>query len=403
MKEVRLENEIKIFIWQPSIEHLQYFTWLALQLLISSPIKFIVGTLENKIRKNQKWKLVDLQELHPVLLPREKLWKTGLKLINENTDAIHIFWGFRGANGYNFFPLIVYALRKGAKVAVIDEAYSTSPVGYYHDENIFYSYVKVWVRPWLRYSMARVLNAVSGVYKPCVIAHSIIAKKQLEAGFSPETIFPFGCFVPRQEVVLTDESKPDSLRLIFVGALICRKGLDILVDAIRDLCKHGYRVQLDVYGSGNTEKIQFAGLPIYYKNTLPFDQIQAVIAEHDVLVLPSRHDGWGVVVNEALLQGVPVIASNQVGAKCLLESSGAGLVFESENANDLAEKIKVLIKNPLLLKELQVNAIKAGEEILPEKGARYFLDVLLHYFYGIGSRPSALWSNNLFENIDKEY
>jgi hypothetical protein len=35
-----------------------------------------------------------------------------------------------------------------------------------------------------------------------------------------------------------------------------------------------------------------------------------------------------------------------------------------------------------------------GEEILPEKAAQYFLDVLSYYFHGIGIRPSALWSDS---------
>ena len=97
MKKLYLENEMKIFIWQASIDHLQYFTWLALRCLMHSPVTFIVGTLESEIRKAQQWKRVDLQELNPILLPPEKLSKNGRQLLNENLDAIHVFCGFRGA------------------------------------------------------------------------------------------------------------------------------------------------------------------------------------------------------------------------------------------------------------------------------------------------------------------
>jgi len=397
MEEFHLENEIKIFIWQPSIDHLHYYTWLALQSLLPSPIKFIVGTSENKIRKAQNWKPLDLQELSPIYLPRKNLLKGGVQLLNENLDAIHVFCGFRGAAGYNLFPLIFHALRKGVKVAVIDEAYATSPVGYFYNENIIYSYMKVWVRPWLRYGMAKVLYAVSHVYKPCILALSMTAKKQfLEVGFAPETIFPFGYFVPKQKKVLTNENKSDSLHLIFVGALIFRKGLDILADAIRSLCKQGYKVELDIYGAGNIEKTKFVDLPIYFKNTLPFDQIQGVIAKHDLLILPSRHDGWGVVVNEALLQGVPVIASSKVGAKQILEFSRAGLIFETENVNDLVEKIKMVIDSPMILYEMKRKASQVGQEIMPENAAQYFLNVLKYYFYKIGRLPSAIWSEESY-------
>ena len=307
------------------------------------------------------------------------------------------FVGFEAHAGYNLFPLIFHAIRKGAKVAIIDEAYAVSPVGYFHDENIIYSSLKVWVRPWLRLGMARILYAVSGARKPCIVALSMAAKKQfLQAGFAPETVFSFGYFVPRQQKVLTTENNSGSLRLIFVGALIFRKGLDVLVDAIRILCQQGYKVELDIYGAGNTEKVKFVDLPVYSRRTLPFDQIQGAIAEHDILILPSRHDGWGVVVNEALLQGVPVIVSSNVGAKQLLEWSGAGLIFESENVNDLVDKIKIVIDNPTGLHEMRRNAARVGQEILPEKAAQYLLNVLQYYFFKTATQPSAIWSEETY-------
>lgn len=388
-------DKFKIFIWHPSIEHLQYFTWLALRSLVRTPVTFVLGHLENEVRKAQEWKPVDLRELDPILIPPKKLWGAGSKLIRENSDAIHVFQAFRGAEGYNYFPLILFALRRGIKVVVLEEAYTTSPVGYFYDENLLLAHLKTWIRPILRYAIARVLYAVSSSHKPCIMSLSLIAKEQfIKSGFSPDTLFPFGYFVPRQQNISNNNIRSDTLRLIFVGAIIVRKGWDILVQAVRNLHEQGYKVSLDIYGAGDPKKMHFPDLPIRYKGTLPFDQIQAAIVEHDILILPSRHDGWGVVVNEALLQGVPVIASSRVGAKSLLESSGAGLVFESENVSNLTEKIKMFVEKPFLLKELRSNALHVGEEILPEKAARYFLDALLYYFYKIGPRPSAIWSNN---------
>ncbi len=117
------------------------------------------------------------------------------------------------------------------------------------------------------------------------------------------------------------------------------------------------------------------------------------MAQYDLLILPSRHDGWGVVVNEALLQGVPVIASDRVGAKCLIESSGAGLIFKSENTEELTLKLKELIRQPSLFVEMCRKAESVGNDISPEIGARYLLDVFLYHFYDEGQRPSGLWTN----------
>jgi glycosyltransferase involved in cell wall biosynthesis len=389
-----LSNDLKIFIWNKTIDHLQYYTWVSLKLLVRTPITFVLGSFESKIRKAQDWKPVDLDKLNPIILPPQKLLKEGVKVLRANSDAVHVFQGLRGGYGYNYFPLILFALRNGINVIVLDEAYSISPVGYFYDENPLLAHFKTWVRPILRYSMARVLYAVSRSKKPCIMPLSLIAEKQfLKAGFSANTLFPFGYFVPRQQIENKANSPSSTLRLVFVGALIYRKGLDILVKAVQKLHEQGYKVMLDIYGSGEFQKVVLPNLPIYYRGTLPFDQIQAAIVEHDILILPSRHDGWGVVVNEALLQGIPVIVSDRVGAKCLIESDRAGLIFKSEDVEDLVNQLIGCIETPSLLCEMSENAKKISKLILPADAAQYFYNVLNYYFYDIGSRPQALWSN----------
>ena len=394
-------DNLKIFIWNPSIEHLQYYLWLALRSLVEEPVTFVLGSSENKIRRAQDWKQVDLQELDPILIPPQELLSTGIELLRQNSDAIHIFQAFRGAEGYNYFPLILFALSRGMKVVVLDEAYTTSPVGYFRDENPLKAHLKTWVRPRLRRFIGVAINRFPN--KPCIMPLSIIAKQQfIDAGFTPKTLFPFGYFVPKQQCSCDSHISSNTLRLIFVGALIYRKGYDILVEAVRELCEQGFRITLDIYGSGDSQKVNSSNPTIRYKGTLPFDQIQGAIVEHDILVLPSRHDGWGVVVNEALLQGVPVIVSNRVGAKQLIEASGAGLIFESENVHDLAEKIKMIINKPEFLDELKSKASEINQWILPEKGAQYFLEVLKYYFYQFGSKPSAIWCDKPDQGLGYE-
>jgi glycosyltransferase involved in cell wall biosynthesis len=172
--------------------------------------------------------------------------------------------------------------------------------------------------------------------------------------------------------------------------MIERKGLDILEQAIKLVHDQSYKVELDIYGSGSLN-LKYPDLPISYKGTLPYYEIQTAIAEHDILILPSRHDGWGAVVNEALFQKVPVIVSDRVGSKCILEACGAGLIFRNEDYRDLAEKIKQIVDDPDLYISLQDKASQVGTLILPEAGARYFVDVLEYYFFSHGVRPDALW------------
>ena len=58
----------------------------------------------------------------------------------------------------------------------------------------------------------------------------------------------------------------------------------------------------------------------------------------DCLVLPSKHDGWGTVVSEALISGVPAICSDTCGVAEVVKLSNYGGVFKSGNIEDLVNK-----------------------------------------------------------------
>ena len=123
------------------------------------------------------------------------------------------------------------------------------------------------------------------------------------------------------------------------------------------------------------------------------ENAQSVIAKYDALILPSRHDGWGIVVNEAFLQGVPVIVSDHVGSKCLIESNVTGIIFKSENVDDLTNHLTRLLETPGLMDSIYANAKTVYKHILPEIAAQYFLDALSNHFYDTGPRPQAIWRN----------
>ena len=151
-------------------------------------------------------------------------------------------------------------------------------------------------------------------------------------------------------------------------------------------------VILDVYGSGDPNKYFTSSMTrIRYRGPLQYENVQPTMANYDVLILPSRHDGWGVVVNEALNQGVPAIVSDTVGAKCLLESTGAGIVFRNGNVQELSDVINTLISSPESLRELRQKAMEVSGLIQPNNGTMYLLDVFKFYFYKQGQKPQAIW------------
>ena len=114
---------------------------------------------------------------------------------------------------------------------------------------------------------------------------------------------------------------------LFCGQMIARKGLDDLLAAFGRLPS---RARLLLVGREAELPARLAALPgevrarIEYAGFQPPEALPRFFARADVFVLPSRYDGWGVVVNQALGAGLPVICSDQVGA-------GHDLVVEGEN------------------------------------------------------------------------
>ena len=387
-------QEINLVIWQNFIDHHLFYTWDAVQSSLKIPPIFIVGKDASDIRLSMGWSPQNLDKLQIYYVSSNELKKKGKEILESYPDAIHVFCGFRGAPGYDYFSLILHSLRLGIKIAILNEAYSVSSLGYFKHEAKFISTFKVWARPLLYKIIMFLIKSFTTSHDPCIFPLSPIAFEQFrKSGIAPQNLYSFGYFVSKQQISNDFHTpSPSGLNIIYLGALIPRKGVDILVEVVSRLFEKGFDVKLDLYGHGDIEKIENVTEAINYKGILPLNQVQTTIAKYNLLVLPSRHDGWGIVVNEALLQGVPVIVSDRVGAKCLLESSQAGLVFCNDDSNDLMGKIKLLIESPEELIRLQKNAAKMSEKIKPEIAAKYFLDVISFHFFHVGTRPDEIWN-----------
>jgi glycosyltransferase involved in cell wall biosynthesis len=379
---------VKIVNWQPLFTDHQIFTWKALQLLVTEQIAHVVGTSISQPRANQGWKEVDLSGLDVVFLEGNDWWQRGLAIIRTNPEAVHVFCGYWAERRY--FPLIAYALWHKVRVVIINESYSSESVGYLLEGGRALNTIKASLRP-LFYRMATaLLMTVARGIKPVLLAISLRAVEQFKkAGWHNVQVFPFGYFVPFIPITMRLPLHSEHLtRLVFVGSLLPRKGLDIAVAAVTYCQRLGLPVTLDVYGVGDMAKfITSETCGVTYRGTIPFGQAQAIIAQYDVLILPSRHDGWGVVVNEALLQGVPVIASENVGACCLVEANGAGAVFSNEDVAGLTKIFQQLSNDPNVLRNWREQAAKVRVLIEPEVGAKYMYDMIMYYFYQVGERP----------------
>jgi glycosyltransferase involved in cell wall biosynthesis len=116
----------------------------------------------------------------------------------------------------------------------------------------------------------------------------------------------------------TRQEKTDRT-FLFSGSLIHRKGVDLLAAAFVQLAREVSNVRLRIIGDGEmreslertlspvSERVKFVGFKDWHE--LPCEYANA-----DVLCVPSRYDGWGLVVPEGLASGLSVIATDRMGA-----------------------------------------------------------------------------------------
>ncbi|MFM2275741.1 MAG: hypothetical protein RL211_1613 [Pseudomonadota bacterium] len=380
---------MKIVCWQSVLTEHQVHTHRALEKLTGEPIEFILGMRELAERRSQGWTPVDLAGLSVHDLPPHGWWRVGVSLLRRYPDALHIFNGMWGDR--RFFPLLIYAQWNGIRTGLITEPFSDSKQSYFGNERKWMGRFKTIARP-LAY---RVAGSLVARRMAAVFAISSKAVSQFRAmGFKGEQIFPFGYFVPPTIHDGVDNFPCDvsaALRLVFVGSLIERKGLTTLLDAMK-LCRDSdVRVLLDVYGPGSPPGPEAIPPGVEFRGVVSFGQAQLVVRNYDVLVLPSLHDGWGVVVNEALLKGVPVIVSDAVGARTLVEKSGAGAIFVASDSDGLARVISDLVGAPQLLEQWRKAAANFQRQLSPEVAANYLYDCLLFVSGSSKDKPSAPW------------
>lgn len=113
--------------------------------------------------------------------------------------------------------------------------------------------------------------------------------------------------------------------LLYVGRIAPKKGVDVLLDAHAELRRRGHGdVGLVIVGDGPLrEKLQGqSGDGVYWLGYQPDDALPEWYGLCDVFACPSYGDQWAVVVNEAMAAGLPVVASETVGATADLVSEG---------------------------------------------------------------------------------
>jgi glycosyltransferase involved in cell wall biosynthesis len=167
-----------------------------------------------------------------------------------------------------------------------------------------------------------------------------------------------------------------TITFFFCGQMIERKGVDLLLLAFDRLIANGMDAHLLLVGR-EAELPRFLKLVssktrsrVLYEGFQAPESLPAYFARSDVFVLPSRHDGWGVVVNQALATGVPIITTDAVGAGLdYVENGINGLRVKAGDVDALYDAMQTLAENPEFARAWGVKSREMARTLTPEVGA----------------------------------
>jgi len=210
----------------------------------------------------------------------------------------------------------------------------------------------------------------------------------------PQFCIPYHCDLTDFFAIHHSHETPSPITFFFCGQMIERKGVDLLLQAFDQLIRRGIQARLLLVG-------READLPRFMERVSPaaraeiqYAGFQAPerLAEYfrlgDVFLLPSRHDGWGVVVNQALAAGLPIITSDAVGAGFdLVENGVNGLRVAAGDVGALYCAMETLALNPVLVRRWGEKSRERARNLTPQAGAEKWVQVFdnLHI---VEKRPS---------------
>ena len=148
---------------------------------------------------------------------------------------------------------------------------------------------------------------------------------------------------------------------ITVGQFIHRKGFDVLLNAWAK-CDKEYELYiigaeptkeyLDIKEKLHLENVRFEG----FKTK---EELNCYYQAADLFVFPTREDIWGLVVNEAMANGLPVITTDKcVAGLELIKDGENGYIVPTENQDELAKRINELLRDDWLREKMAKNNLQ---------------------------------------------
>lgn len=178
-----------------------------------------------------------------------------------------------------------------------------------------------------------------------------------KAFIQPEHVVAIPNLLPQE--YKSDPSIPKQKVILSAGRFETEKGYDLLIQAIKMIPDELAGWEVHLYGQGNEKErleqlISQNNLAHIIKLFPPTQNLHRVMNEAQLFVLPSRFEGFGMVIIEAMASGLPVIAFDcPVGPRNIIQNGINGILVEENNINQLATHLKDMISNEALREDFK--------------------------------------------------
>ena len=175
---------------------------------------------------------------------------------------------------------------------------------------------------------------------------------------APVRIVPYGAperIVDESQLNLSPRGNR-KLRVLYVGGLDQRKGISYLFESVAGMEAH---VELTLIGSRTTSDcaaLETALAKHTYLDSLPHPEVLEAMRAADVLVFPSLFEGFGMVLTEALSQGLPSITTLHSAGPDILSEGVDGFIVPIRSSTAIREKLELLLSDAERLPAMKLAA-----------------------------------------------
>ena len=322
--------------------------------------EFSAGNVHIHVIKREK--IFELLPFNILLVSRLRC-----KIREIDSDIVHCFGTF------DIYPIAVATLIDAYPTTITAFGLIKEEIKYeYYNRGIIQSISTAVAKLIERYSIRRIPNII-------VETKSI---KYLISSMTNSNIYvvPDGVEYERIQQISTNPSKTSDI--LFVGRLHRINGVDILIDAIHSIVKLNFDLNVCIIGSGKEENelksnVKKLDLEKYIKfiGFVSENEKYQYFKASKIVVIPCRWSLLPITMLEAMACGKPVIASNVAGIPDVVEDGEMGFLFESENVEDLANKIIKLLKDEKLRNKMGELSRERAKEYGWDKIAKRIVEI----------------------------